>query len=249
MSRRSSGSPDRRESRSPVTQTSSARRPADHATASSTAGRPAPDRVPRWKSDRWWIRSRRGRAAGQDGHVEHTQPRPAGLATSPRPRRRLPRAAPTDRPWRRPAVKTWIFSSTGSTETTCRLKRELRLLEPGRDADQLREVEDRHRKSLPVSPSASTARRRATGGRAGTASRSRPRRPPSPARSADQLAERRLLARLDDREAAALDLRRVVDRLAAARLDDPLERPGPVGSSKPRASTAAGSGSRRTARS
>ena len=45
----------------------------------------------------------------------------------------------------------------------------------------------------------------------------------------DQLAERRLLARLDDREAAALDLRRVVDRLAAARLDDPLERPRAVG--------------------
>src|SRR6185312_4640319 len=45
----------------------------------------------------------------------------------------------------------------------------------------------------------------------------------------DQLAERRLLARLDDREAAALELRRVVDRLAAARLDDPLERRGPVG--------------------
>src|ERR671929_889184 len=41
----------------------------------------------------------------------------------------------------------------------------------------------------------------------------------------DQLAERRLLTRLDDREAAALDLRRVVDRLAAARLDDRLERP------------------------
>ena len=32
----------------------------------------------------------------------------------------------------------------------------------------------------------------------------------------DQLTERRVLARLDDREAAALDLRRVVDRLAAA---------------------------------
>src|SRR6266571_9527032 len=45
----------------------------------------------------------------------------------------------------------------------------------------------------------------------------------------DQLAERRLLTRLDDREPAALDLRRVVDRLAAARLDDPLERPRAVG--------------------
>ena len=45
----------------------------------------------------------------------------------------------------------------------------------------------------------------------------------------DQLAERDLLAGLDDREAAALDLRRVVDRLAAAGLDDRLERPGLVG--------------------
>src|SRR5207247_2495351 len=44
----------------------------------------------------------------------------------------------------------------------------------------------------------------------------------------DQLAERRLLPRLDDREAAALDLRRVVDRVAAAGRDDRLERPGPV---------------------
>ena len=40
----------------------------------------------------------------------------------------------------------------------------------------------------------------------------------------DQLAERRLLARLDDREPAALDLRGIVDRLAAARFDDALER-------------------------
>src|SRR5205085_1557072 len=45
----------------------------------------------------------------------------------------------------------------------------------------------------------------------------------------DQLAERGLLAGLDDREAAALDLCRVVDRLAAASLDDALERPRAVG--------------------
>src|SRR5207302_11357046 len=44
----------------------------------------------------------------------------------------------------------------------------------------------------------------------------------------DDLTERRLLARRDDREAAALDLRRVVARLASAGLDDPLERPGAV---------------------
>src|SRR3990170_3442339 len=40
----------------------------------------------------------------------------------------------------------------------------------------------------------------------------------------EQLSERSLLARLDDREPAALDLRRIVDRLAAAGLDDLLER-------------------------
>src|SRR5438094_621931 len=49
----------------------------------------------------------------------------------------------------------------------------------------------------------------------------------------DQLAERDLLARLDDREAAALDLRGVVDRLPAAGLDDRLERPRPVGILEP----------------
>src|SRR5439155_8170038 len=40
---------------------------------------------------------------------------------------------------------------------------------------------------------------------------------------------RRLLARLDDREPAALDLGRIVDRGAAAGLDDALERRGAVG--------------------
>src|SRR3954469_18328058 len=45
----------------------------------------------------------------------------------------------------------------------------------------------------------------------------------------DQLAERGLLARLDDRESTALDLGGVVDRLAAAGLDDRLQRPRPVG--------------------
>src|SRR5918992_1186479 len=45
----------------------------------------------------------------------------------------------------------------------------------------------------------------------------------------DELAERGLLPRLDDREAAAFDLGGIVDRLAAAGLDDGLERPRPVG--------------------
>ena len=40
----------------------------------------------------------------------------------------------------------------------------------------------------------------------------------------DQFGERGVLARLDDGEAAALDLRRIVDRIAPARNDDPLQR-------------------------
>src|SRR3990170_7025615 len=40
----------------------------------------------------------------------------------------------------------------------------------------------------------------------------------------DELGESDVLARLDDREAAALDLRRIVDRLPAARGDDPFQR-------------------------
>src|SRR6187200_3466005 len=44
----------------------------------------------------------------------------------------------------------------------------------------------------------------------------------------DQLGERHVLTRLDDREAAALDLRRVVDRVATTCADDPLERLGLV---------------------
>ncbi len=39
----------------------------------------------------------------------------------------------------------------------------------------------------------------------------------------DELGEGDLLPGLDDRETAAFDLGWIVDRLAAARLDDPLE--------------------------
>jgi hypothetical protein len=45
----------------------------------------------------------------------------------------------------------------------------------------------------------------------------------------DELGERGVLARLDDREAAALDLGGVVDRLAAAGRDDRLERVRAIG--------------------
>ena len=110
------------------------------------------------------------------------------------------------------------------------LELQLRLLEPGGDADELREVEDRH---LEV-PAGRLLQLRLPGVEREVAERARrhDRVGAGLVRlldRLDQLAERGLLARLDDREAAALDLRRVVDRLAAAGLDDPLERPRPVG--------------------
>src|SRR5262249_1849827 len=110
------------------------------------------------------------------------------------------------------------------------LELQLGLLEPGRDADQLRQMQDRHLEVLAgrllqlrlprvEREVAERARRhdRVGAGLRGLLDR------------LDQLAERGLLARLDDRETAALDLGRVVDRLAAAGLDDRLERPRPVG--------------------
>src|SRR5690349_647013 len=110
------------------------------------------------------------------------------------------------------------------------LELQLRLLQPGGDADQLREVQDRH---LEVLPSRGLQLRlprvqREVAERA----RSHERIGAGLLRlldRLDELAERRFLTRLDDREAAAFDLRGVVDRLAAACLDDPLERPGAVG--------------------
>src|SRR5436305_7455203 len=109
------------------------------------------------------------------------------------------------------------------------LELQLRFLEPGCDADELRQVQDRHPEVL-------------AGGRAKLGLPRVERKVAQRARRhdrvgtgvlrlldwLDQLAERRLLPRLDDREAAALDLRRVVDRLASASLDDPLERPRAV---------------------
>ena len=106
--------------------------------------------------------------------------------------------------------------------------------EPGRRTDQLGEVEDRHPEvdvglagglALPgvERQVAERARRhhRVRAGLLGLGQR------------LDQLAQGDLLAREHDREAAALDLRRVVDRLGAARLDDPLERLRPVGVLEP----------------
>src|SRR6266540_5309448 len=110
------------------------------------------------------------------------------------------------------------------------LELELGLLDARRDAHQLREVKDRHPEVL----SRRGLQLRLPGVERQMAERAR-----SDHRvragllslldRLDQLAERRFLAGLDDREPAALDLRRVVDRLTSARLDDPLERPRPVG--------------------
>src|SRR5712692_11110608 len=104
------------------------------------------------------------------------------------------------------------------------LELQLRLLEAGRDSNQLRQVEDRHREvlagcllqlGLPGVQRQMAERARGDDYVCTRLLRLLDR--------LDQLAERRLLAGLDDREATALDLCRIVDRLAPARLDDPLE--------------------------
>jgi hypothetical protein len=109
------------------------------------------------------------------------------------------------------------------------LELELGLLEPGGHADQLREVQDRHRVVLPGRLAQLRLPRveREVAQRAGRDDRVRARFRRLLDRL-DQLAERDLLTGLDDRKAAALDLGRVVDRLPAACLDDRLERPRPV---------------------
>src|SRR3990170_5448407 len=105
------------------------------------------------------------------------------------------------------------------------LELQLRVREAGGDADQLREVEDRHLEVL----ARLLLQLRLPGVEREVTERARRDHRVGPGLlrlldRLDQLAERRLLARLDDREPAALDLRRVVDRLPAAGLDDLLER-------------------------
>ena len=122
------------------------------------------------------------------------------------------------------------FSSTGSIETTCRLKRSSESDRPAATPISCERCRIGIWKSFPVcflSFDCQASSERWQSGHGVTIASA-----PGLLRlldRLDQLAERRVLARLDDREAAALDLRRVVDRLAAAGGDDPLERVGPVG--------------------
>ena len=114
--------------------------------------------------------------------------------------------------------QTESFSVTGCDRDDVALELQLGAVEPGRDADELREVQDRHLEVLArllaqlrlprvEREVAERARRdhRVGAGLLRLLDR------------LDELGERDVLTRLDDREAAALDLRRVVDRLAAAR--------------------------------
>src|SRR5262249_18455568 len=196
-----------------------------HSTARATARVPR-DGNPRWKPDRGAMR-RRGSCGSSPGigsstRAYRTQPasiqphvRPAA-ATPPirAPARDLqeviaPETAP---PLEQDAAHAGFLRRSDLELVENRrngddvpLELQLRLLEPGRDADELREVEDRHTEVL--------ARRRAE--------LRLPRIEREVAQRArrhhrigtglgrlldglDQLAERRLLARLDDREPAAL---------------------------------------------
>src|SRR4029453_8140756 len=139
----------------------------------------------------------------------------------------MPRAAPVDS-----VSDTGLDRQTvddGLERDQMAAELELGVLEARCDADQLREVENRHLELAPrllaelrlpgVEREMAQGAWSHDGVRAslgGLLDR------------LDQLRERDVLARLDDREAAALDLRRIVDRLPAARVDDPLERLRPV---------------------
>src|SRR5262249_55765765 len=114
------------------------------------------------------------------------------------------------------------------------LELQLRFFEPGGDPDQLRKMQDRQLEL----PSRRGLELRLPCIERQVAERARRDHHVRAALERlldglDELAHRRLLAGLDDRKAAALDLRRIVDRLAAARLGDPLERPRPVGILEP----------------
>src|SRR5262245_19077120 len=108
------------------------------------------------------------------------------------------------------------------------LEVQLRLLEARGDADQLGQVQDRHRE--PPTRGGLELRLPAVERQVAQRSRSHDRIRARLGRllyRLEKLAERNLLARLDDRDAAPLDLCGIVDGLPAACLDERLQRPGP----------------------
>src|SRR5687768_10561450 len=137
-----------------------------------------------------------------------------------------PGAPQSDRAWNRPsayrdatAARTLRVRSDGELlDERCDrdhvpLELELRLLEACGDPDQLREVQDRHLEVL----AGCRLQLRLPGVEGEVAERARCHHRIRTGLlrlldRLDQLAERGLLARLDDREATALDLGRVVDR-------------------------------------
>src|SRR2546423_8739064 len=258
MSSRSRGAPRGRESRSPLTQTRSGSREATHSTARSTARAPREGtprwksercamRRPSSSggSPRTGAASvrRRTHPASKWPHARAAPAAPARLPTTPRafngvparPSRRTdaPETAPPGRLRCRPTQELAECSDFelldhGLHRDDVPLELQLVLLEPRRDADELRQMEDRQREVA----SGRLAQLRLPRAEREVAERAR-RDHRVGARldrlldRLDQLADRDLLARLDDREAAAPPLRRVGDRLAAAGLDDPLQRPRP----------------------
>ena len=94
------------------------------------------DGTPKWKSERCTIRSpsSSGGSPGSATSSSRSRTQPASSRPQPRPaaRERAERASDFQPLERRPRVDDVA------------LELQLRLLEPGRDADELREVEDRH---------------------------------------------------------------------------------------------------------
>ena len=111
--RSSSGTPERRETRSPVMQTRSGFRSTTHSTASRTARRPR-DGTPRWRSERCAIRSPSSSAGRPSTRTPTTRlSQPAGLEPRPGRDRRARGEHDDEQP-----DQTESFSVTGSTETT-----------------------------------------------------------------------------------------------------------------------------------
>src|SRR5215204_3605711 len=158
----------------------------------------------------------------------HLEPDPAGL--EPPPRRRAGSGAGQAEQRRGNQGLRFELLEHWRHRDDVTLELELRRLQPRGDPDQLREVEDRHLELaagrrfqllLPRVEREVAQRARRHHGVGPRLHRLLDR--------LDQLAQCRLLTRLDDREPAALDLRGIVDGLAAACLDDRLQRPRPVG--------------------